>query len=184
MMAPATPDAALLRWVKSIPAVHCVAPAFRPWTKAKDATTVPITPVSRSRFAHVTFSGSVTGLTVVAGSALGETYALARVPRAGAIVLEAGSEAQEDSFTALVMDAGAPPRTVAALPAAPRLGGNVGLGSARAAVEAALGAGNAKTLCGFDVVRYEPRPQAISEAELWFFYRGGVVVAIARYEAV
>jgi hypothetical protein len=181
----ATPDAALLRWVQSIPAVRCVAPAFRPWIKAKDATVVPIRPVSPSRFAHVTFSGgAVTGLTVVAGSAAGDTYALGRVPRAGAIVLEADSVAQEDSFTALVMEAGAPPRAVAALPAVPRLSGNLGLGSTRAAVEAALGAGKAKTLCGFDVVRYEPRPQAISEEEMWFFYRAGVVVAIARYEAV
>lgn len=185
MTAPAAPDAALMRWVQSIPAVRCVAPAFRPWTRAKDATIVPITAVSRSRFAHVMFSGgTVTGLTVVAGSGSGGTYGLARVPRAGAIVLEADSVAQEDSFIALVMAAGAPPRAVAALPAAPRLGGNIGLGSTRAAVEAALGAGNAKTRCGFDVVRYEERPQAISEAEMWFFYRAGVVVAVARYEAV
>ena len=185
MTAPATPDAALLRWVQSIPAVRCVAPAFRPWTRAKDAVAVAITPVSGSQFARVTFpGGGPAGLTVVAGSASGDTYALARVPQAGAIVLQAGSEAQEDSFTALVMDASAPPRAVAALPAAPRLRGNIGLGSTRAAVETALGAGRAKTLCGFDVVRYEPRPAAISEEELWFFYRAGVVVAIARYEAV
>jgi hypothetical protein len=100
------------------------------------------------------------------------------------VVLHAGSEAQEDSFTALVAGAGAPPRAVAALPVAPPVGGGLGLGSSRGAVEAALGAAHAKTLCGFDVVRYEPRPPAASEAEMWFFYRRGVVVAIARYEAV
>ena len=70
------------------------------------------------------------------------------------------------------------------MPAAPRLNGGIGLGSTRAAVETVLGAGHAKSLCGFDVVRYEPRPPAASEAEMWFFYRAGVVVAIARYEAV
>jgi hypothetical protein len=183
--APATPDAALVRWAQSIPAVRCVAPAFRAWTQAKYAAVVPVTPVSGERFARIAFAGSVTaGLTVVAGSAAGDTYSLARVPAARAALLHAGSEAQEDSFTALVADAGAPPRAVAALPAAPRLGGAIGLGSTRAAVDAALGTGRAKALCGFDVVRYEPRPAAASEAEMWFFYRGGVVVAIARYEAV
>jgi hypothetical protein len=183
--APPTPDAALLRWVQSIPAVRCVAPAFRPWTRAKDAAIVPITPVTGERFARAGFSGNVlAGLTVVAGSALGDTYSLARVPSAHAVVLHAGSEAQEDSFTALVADAGAPPRTVNVLQAAPRVGGGIGLGSTRAAVETALGTGRAKTLCGFDVVRYEPRPPAASEAEMWFFYRSGIVVAVARYEAV
>jgi hypothetical protein len=183
--APPTPDAALLRWVRSIPAVRCVAPAFRPWTRAKDAAVVPITSVSGERFGRIAFSGGVlAGLTVVAGSALGDTYSLARVPSAHAVVLHAGSEAQEDSFTALVAGAGAPPRAVAALSLAPAVGGGIGLGSSRAAVEAALGVGNAKTLCGFDVVRYEPRPPAASEAEMWFFYRHGVVVAVTRYEAV
>jgi hypothetical protein len=183
--APPTPDAALLRWVQSIPAVRCVAPAFRPWTRAKDAAVVPVTPVNGERFGRIGFSGGVlAGLTVVAGSALGDTYSLARIPPAHAVVLHAGSEAQEDSFTALVAAAGAPPRAVAALPVAPRVGGGIGLGSSRAAVEAALGAGHAKTLCGFDVVRYEPRPPAASEAEMWFFYRRGVVVAVTRYEAV
>jgi hypothetical protein len=64
------------------------------------------------------------------------------------------------------------------------LSGGIGLGSTRGVVEAALGAGRSKTLCGFDVVRYEPRPQQASEGELWFFYRANVVAAIARYEAV
>ena len=185
MTAPATPDAALLRWVQSVPAVRCVAPAFRPWTRAKDAAVVPVTPVSGERFGRAGFSGgTIAGLTVVAGSALGDTYWLARVPSARAIVLHAGSEAQEDSFTAVVADAGAPPRAVTVLRAAPRLGGGIGLGSTRAAVETALGTGRAKTVCGFDVVRYEPRPPAASEAEMWFFYRRGVVIALARYEAV
>jgi len=183
--APATPDAALLRWLQSIPAVRCVAPAFRPWTGAKDAAVVPITPVSGERFARAGFAGNVlAGLTVAAGGATGDTYRLGRIPSAHAVVLHAGSEAQEDSFSALVGGAGAPPRAVAVLPAAPRLSGGIGLGSTRAAVETVLGAGHAKTLCGFDVVRYEPRPPAASEAEMWFFYRAGVVVAVARYEAV
>ena len=185
MTAPATPDAALLRWVQSIPAVRCVAPAFRPWAKAKDATVIPITPVSGERFARAGFAGNVTAsLTVVAGGGTGDTYWAGRATAAHAVVLHAGSEAQEDSFTAIVADASAPPRAVATLAAPPRLNGGIGLGSTRAAVEGALGAGHAKTLCGFDVVRYEPRPPAASEAEMWFFYRAGVVVAVARYEAV
>ena len=185
MTTPHTPDAALLRWAQSIPAVRCAAPAFRPWTGAKDAQIVPVTPVNAERFARAGFSGNVlAGLTVVAGSALGDTYWLGRIPSAHAVVLHAGSEAQEDSFTALVGDAAAPPRTVATLPAAPRLDGALGLGSTRAAVESALGRGRAKALCGFDIVRYEPRPAGASEAEMWFFYRAGVVVAVAMYEAV
>jgi|GEM_PF-5498745 len=184
MTVPPTPDAALSRWVQSIPTVRCVAPAFRPWTHAKDSAVVPVTAVNGERFGRTVFSGGViAGLTVVAGSATGDTYWLARVPSARAAVLHAGSEAQEDDFTAVFADTTAPPRAVAALPASPRAGG-IGLGSPRAAVEGALGTGHAKTLCGFDVVRYEPRPPAASEAEMWFFYRAGVVVAFARYEAV
>jgi hypothetical protein len=186
---PPTPDAVLLRWVRSIPAVRCVAPAFGPWTsgniRAKDVSGVPITAVSGERFARAAFAGNViAGLTVVAGSALGDTYWVARVPSVHAVVIHAGSEAQEDDFTAVFAGAGAPPRAVAALPSAPRAHGDIGLGSSRAAVEAALGAGRAKALCGFDVVRYEPRPAAASAAEMWFFYRAGRVVAFARYEAV
>ena len=79
--APPTPDAALLRWVQSIPAVRCVAPAFRPWTGAKDDAVVPITPASGERFARAAFAGNViAGLTVVAGRATGDTYWLARTP--------------------------------------------------------------------------------------------------------
>jgi hypothetical protein len=182
---PATPEGALLRWVQSIPAVRCVAPAFRPWVKAKDAAVVPITTVSGEKFGRAGFAGSVfTGLSVVAASATGDTYWVGRIPPAGAVVLHAGSEAQEDSFTAVVADTSAPPRTVGTRPAAPRLSGGIGLGSTRGAVEAVLGAGRSKTLCGFDIVRYEPRPQQASEAELWFFYRAGIVAAFARYEAV
>lgn len=185
MIAEATPDAALVRWVQAIPAVRCVAPPFRAWTRAKDAAVVPVTTVAGERFGRVTFgAGIIARLTLVAGGGTGQRYWLARVPSARIAVLHAGSEAQEESFTAVIADVSAPPRAVAALPAAPRLVGGLHIGSGRAAVEAALGAGHAKTLCDYEIVRYQPRPQEISESEMWFFYRAGVVVAIARYEAV
>jgi hypothetical protein len=180
----AGPDAALLRWANAIPAVRCAAPAFRAWTGANDANAVAVTPVAAERFAAASFSGDVVGrLTVVAGGGEAETYRLGRVPAVSAVVLFAGSAAQEDSFTAVIADASAPPRTVATLAAGPRAHG-LGIGSARADVQRALGAGRAKTVCGFDVVRYQPVPAGASVAEMWFFYRNGRVVALARYEAV
>jgi H2-forming N5,N10-methylenetetrahydromethanopterin dehydrogenase-like enzyme len=183
--APPAPDAALQRWLQSVPAVRCVAAAFSPWTTLNATATIPRTPVSGERFARAAFpGGAAAGLTVVAGRATGDTFWLGSVPSARAVVLHAGSEAQEDSFTAVIADAGAPPRAVAILARAPRAGAGLGLGSTRAAVEAALGAGRASSRCGFDVVRYEPEPAAASEAVMWFLYRAGVVVAIARYEAV
>lgn len=184
MSIPATPDAALLGWVKALPAVRCVAPAFRPWTKAADAAVVPVTSTDADRFGAAGFPGNVViGFTTVAGSKDADTYFLARVPSARAVILHAGSDAQEESFTAVLADAGSPPTRVAPLAAAPRAHG-LGLGSTRTAVEGVLGAGRAKRLCGFDVVRYEVRPAVASDAEMWFFYRAGVVVAFARYEAV
>ncbi|MBV8580877.1 MAG: hypothetical protein JO225_09055 [Candidatus Eremiobacteraeota bacterium] len=183
-MSTATPDAALAAWTRTIPAVRCAAPAFRPWTGAQDsAALVPVTPTSGTRFAAAGFSGAVLAdLTVVADGRSRNVYALARAPSAHAVVLHAGSEALEEAFTAVVA-ADAPPRAVAVLRAAPRAGA-LGLGSTRAAVERALGPGRAKHLCDFMVVRYQPVPAEISNAEMWFFYRDGVVVAIARYEAV
>jgi hypothetical protein len=183
--APPAPDAALQRWLQSVPAARCVAVAFSPWTMLSATAAVPRTPVSGERFGRTGFPGSaVAGLTVVAGRGTSYTFWLGSIPSARAVVLHAGSEAQEDSFTALIANASAPPRAVAILARAPRAGAGLGLGSARAAVEAALGAGRASPRCGFDVVRYEPEPAAASEAVMWFFYRRGVVVAIARYEAV
>jgi hypothetical protein len=66
------------------------------------------------------------------------------------------------------------------LPSAPGIGGGIGLGSTRAAVERSFGPARAKAACGFEVVHYsqsEPRP---SVAELWFFYRNGAVTAITN----
>ena len=183
--APPAPDAALQRWLQSVPAVRCVAVAFSPWTTLSATAAVPRTPVSGERFARAGFPGSAAaGLTVVAGRGTGYTFWLGSVPSARAVVLHFGSEAQEESFTAVIADASVPPRAVAILARAPRAGAGLGLGSTRAAVEAALGAGHASSRCGFDVVRYEPQPAAASDAVMWFFYRGGGVVAIARYEAV
>jgi hypothetical protein len=147
---------------------------------------VATSPVAGDRFARFGFAGNViAAMTYVAGRGTsGEAYFLARVPSAGAIVMHAGSEAEEEDFTAVVAGAAAAPRPLATLVAAPRLGGGLGLGSSRADVEVAIGPGHAKTLCGFDVVRYAPRPAEESEAELWFIYRAGRVVAFARYEAV
>ncbi|MBV9408656.1 MAG: hypothetical protein JO164_07520 [Candidatus Eremiobacteraeota bacterium] len=182
-MSTATPDAALAAWSRTIPAVHCAAPAFRPWTGARDVAIVPVTPTSGTRFAAAGFSGALLAdLSVVADGGSRKVYALASVPSMHAVVLHAGSEALEETFTAVVA-AHAPPRAVAVLREAPRAGG-LGLGSTRAAVEHALGRGRTAKRCDFDVVRYEPVPAAISDAEMWFFYRAGVVVALARYEAV
>jgi hypothetical protein len=63
-------------------------------------------------------------------------------------------------------------------------GGKVGLGSTRADVERAFGLARPETHCGYEVVRYEPAQPVISEAEIWFIYRAGVVVAWTFYEAV
>lgn len=184
-MLAATPDAALMRWVQSVPAVRCVAPAFRAWTGAKDAAVVKVTPTSGERFANAGFAGNViANLTVVAGGGSNETYWMARVPPAHTLVLHAGSEAQEDSFTAiLAAPAALPPRTIAMLAHGPRAHG-LTVGSTRAEVERVLGPGHATSLCGYDVVRYEPQPAQISISEMWFFYSDNRVVAITQYEAV
>jgi hypothetical protein len=183
---PAAPDPALMRWLTAIPAVRCVSPAFRPWTGAPDTFSISATPVALERFARFGFAGNViAGMTYVAGrGAGGEAYFLARVPSANAVVMHAGSEAEEDDFTAVVAGVTGAPRALATLGAAPRLGGGLGLGSTRADVEFALGRALPKTGCGFDVVRYVPRPAEESEAELWIIYHAGRVVAFARHEAV
>jgi hypothetical protein len=184
IVAASTPDLALERWVQSLPVVRCVAPAFRPWTGAKDANVVPISPAGMNPFSYSGFVGNViVGMTLVAGHGTGETYWLARVPSAHALVLNSGSEAGEDSFTAVIPDGPAPPRTVAALSAAPRAG-KLGLGSTRAEVERILGPGRVKKMCGLDVVRYQPRPQYMTQSEMWFFYRDSRVIALSRYQAV
>jgi hypothetical protein len=183
VIAAATPDAALLRWVQAVPAVRCAAPAFRAWTGGPDASPVPFTPVAGDRYARSMFSPSAYhGLTQVAGMPGDMSYFAARVPSANALVLHA--EAAEDNFVAVVAEPPAPPpRALVTLSAAPRAHG-LGLRSTRADVERALGAGRAKTMCGYDVVRYRVEPPAASVAEMWFFYRGGIVAALARYEAV
>jgi GNAT superfamily N-acetyltransferase len=183
IVAAAGPDAALLRWVQSVPAVRCMAPAFRAWIPARDGDAVPRTPVSGEKYERAGFDDPVAhGFTAAGGIPNDVAYALARVPRAHAIVLRA--QEQEGLFLALVPEPAAPPpRTIAALAAAPRAHG-LGLGSTRADVERALGRGRAKTACGYDVVRYDVQPPAASVAEMWFFYRAGLVAAIARYEAV
>jgi hypothetical protein len=183
---PPIPDPALRRWVRAIPAVRCVAPAFRPWTGAPNAFVVATTPVAGERFGQFGFAGNViAGMTYVAGrSPNGDAYFLARVPSANAIVMNSGNDAREEAVTAVVAGTVTPPRSLASLGSAPRLGGGLGLGSSRADVERALGPGRAKTQCGFEVVRYAPQPAMESESELWFIYRAGRVVAVARYEAV
>lgn len=177
------PDAALQRWVRSVPAVRCAAPAFRAWIPAQDGDTVPVTPVSGERFAATLFSeqgGS--GLTKAGGGPRDTTYYVARLPSATALELYA--QEQEGTFIALVPAPSLPPpRVVSVLPATPRAHG-LTLASTRTEVERVLGPGRTKTLCGYEVVRYEPRPPAASVAEMWFFYRNGRVAAIARYEAV
>jgi hypothetical protein len=183
---PPAPDPVLMRWVQAIPAVRCVSPAFRPWTGAPNTFFITSTPVDAERFARFGFAGNViAGMTFVAGRGTsGEAYFLARVPSANAVVMHAGSEAEEEDFNAVVSGVTGAPRPLATFAAAPRLSGGLGLGSTRADVEFALGHALPKTGCGFDVVRYVPRPAEASEAELWFIYRAGRVVAFARYEAV
>lgn len=183
IVAAATPDAALLNWVQSIPAVRCMAPAFRAWTGKPDANRVPVTPVSGERYARTAFAASAYhGLTQIAGRPDDMSYFAARIPSAHALVLRA--QASEDDFVAVVAEpSGPPPRALASLAATPRARG-LGMGSSRADVERALGTGRAKPMCGYDVVRYSVEPPAASVAEIWFFYRAGIVAALARYEAV
>jgi hypothetical protein len=182
LVAAAAPDAALAAWVRSIPAVRCVPAAFGSWTgaRADAASGVPVTLIGGARFARSGFT-AVPKLALVAGSATGDRYYAGRVPASGDAVLAFDGEGDEDAFTAAVAATSAPPRAVAALAGTPRAGG-IGLGSPRAAVEAALGAGRAKALCGMAVVHYSQDQPRASVAELWVFYRAGAVVALARAE--
>jgi hypothetical protein len=184
LVAAAAPDAALTAWVRSIPAVRCVPAAFGSWTNARanagDASGVPVTPVGGARFARSGFA-AVPKLTLVAGTGSGDRYYAGRVPSSGDAVLAFDGEGGEDTFTAVVAATSAPPRAVAALASTPRAAG-IGLGSTRAAVEGVLGAGRAKAICGLGIVHYAQSPPAASVADLWVFYRDGVVVALARAE--
>jgi hypothetical protein len=47
-----------------------------------------------------------------------------------------------------------------------------------------MGHGSAVPLCGTGVVRYRAEPLRISEAETWFVYRNGKVIAFSHWEAV
>lgn len=185
MLLPPAPDPVLVHWLTAIPAVRCISPAFRPWTGAPNTFFITSTPVAAERFARYGFVGNViAGMTYVAGRGSSEAYFLARVPSANAVVMHAGSEAEEEDFTAVVAGVTGAPRALATFAAAPLLGGSLGLGSTRAQVELALGKALPKTGCGFDVVRYVPNPAEQSEAELWIIYHAGRVVAYARHEAV
>jgi hypothetical protein len=182
--APAAPDAALVRWTAAIPSVRCSAAAIAPWTGARAVADVPATATShfdRARFA--TFGDNAA---IVGRGKGGHVYVLARIPSAHAVVLHAGSEAEESSYSAVVGETDTvPPGSVVTLTEATKTREALGLGSTRAAVERVLGAGTAhRTACGTDVVRYVPAQPAMSEASLWFVYRNGRVVAFARYEAV
>jgi hypothetical protein len=182
--APAAPDAALVRWTAAIPSVRCSAAAIAPWTGARGVADVPATATShfdRARF--TTFGDNAAIVGRVKG---GYVYVLARIPSAHAVVLHAGSEAEESSYSAVVGETDTvPPGSVVTLAEATKTREALGLGSTRAAVERVLGAGTAhRTACGTDVVRYVPAQPAMSEASLWFVYRNGRVVAFARYEAV
>ncbi|MFY9780256.1 MAG: hypothetical protein WAJ85_07085 [Candidatus Baltobacteraceae bacterium] len=178
------PDAALVRWASSIASVRCTPAAIRPWTHARDDAAA-VAPSKTARFGeHGLLAPAIIGLTMVARGTEGYTYWLARVPSERAVELHAGSEADEASFTAVLGEAAAPPVRVVSLTASLRTKEGLGLGSSRTEVERALGPGRARSLCGHEVVRYEPALPEMSEAELWFIYRNGRVVAFARYEAV
>jgi hypothetical protein len=179
----AGPDPALIRWLAAIPSVRCSAGAIAPWTGGRNATDVPASPTAHFERASFTTFGS--NASIVARGPNGYLYVLAGVPAAHAVVLHAGSEAEETSFSAVVGEvATAPPRALATAPAT-RTREGLGLGSTRADVERILGPGRLHhTACGTDVVQYVPATPAISEAHLWFIYRNNRVVAFARYEAV
>ncbi len=177
------PAPAVMRWAQAIPAVRCVPAAFGPWSNARtDVSGVPVTEIGGAVLARAAFAPSPK-FTVVAGGRDSDKYALARVPSSGDAVLAFDGASGEDTFTAVIAGTTAPPRTVAAIGAVPRAGG-IGLGSTRAAVEAVLGTGRAKVLCGFGVAHYSQREPRASVAELWVFYRDGVVVALAHDSGV
>jgi len=177
------PDPALMRWAQAIPAVRCVPAAFGAWSAARtngdDASGVPVTPIPGATFARTGFAARPKLTIVARGGGGGDTYFLARVRSTGDAVLAFDGAGGEDTFTAVIAGTPVPPRAVAAPAAVPRAGG-IGLGSTRAAVESALGAGRANVLCGLGVVHYSQSQPRGSVAELWVFYRNGIVVALAR----
>jgi hypothetical protein len=182
---PAAVDQELVAWTTAIPSIRCSAAALAPWSGAKNTVGVPA--ATTAHFERASFTTFGPNAPVVARGANGYLYVLARVPAAHAVLVHAGSEADESSFSAVLTDAGAPtPRhAVATMDSAPRTSEGLGLGSTRARVEAVLGAARTHhTSCGTDVVHYVPVHPQISEASLWFVYRNGIVVAFARYEAV
>jgi hypothetical protein len=177
------PDPALVRWLSAVPSVRCTG-ALAPWTGATTTPDLPATPTAR--FDRASFTTFGPGAPIVARGPHGYLYVAARGRPAHTVVLHAGSEAEESSYSAVVGEVTAPPpRALAAFPSAVTTSEGLGIGSTRAAVERVLGPGKARhTTCGTEVVRYIPAMPAISEAHLWFVYRNGVVVAFARYEAV
>lgn len=176
------PGAAFIAWIKSVPSVHCVAGAVKPWTHDARNTTVAVS--KTKRFEDAMISVDQSKLTTVASNGSRYWYAASRIPSSHAAVIHAGSEGEEWTYTAVLSNVPSPPKPLTALSSAPRTVGDVGLGSSRAAVEKIFGPGHSTSACGYDVVRYEPSTPAASEAELWFIYRHGSVAAFMRYEAV
>ncbi len=172
------PGDAFVAWAKAMPGAHCAPAALRPWTHAGTASSVPIT--LTGKLDDVTVP-TTPGLTTVS-SGKDQLYYGAGMAGTTA-VLNAGSEADESSFTAVFAAAPKPPRALVALDATPRAG-HVGIGTSRATIERLLGKAHATHACGEDIVRYEPRNPVMSEAEIWFFYRAGVVAGFVRYDAV
>jgi hypothetical protein len=182
MAADQAPGAAFIAWIKSVPSVHCVAGAVKPWTHDSRNTTVPIS--KTKHFENTLISLDQSKLTTVASSGSKYWYAAARIPSSHAAVIHAGSEGEEWTYTAVIANVPSPPKPLVALSSAPRTAGKVGLGSTRAEVEKVFGTGNSTSACGYEVVRYEPSTPAASEAEAWFIYRRGAVAAFMHYEAV
>ena len=182
------PDTALMRWAQSLPEVRCVPTAFDAWSgvrTSKDTSGVPVTLISGERFGRSLIAWNAKS-TRVAGVESGNSdrYYLARVPSAAAAVLDFVGAGDEDSFSAVIASAAAPPRAVVTRSSAPRTKNGIGLGSTRAAVEAAVGRARSKAACGFDVVHYSQSEPRASVAELWFFYRGGAVTAMTYISGV
>ena len=178
-MTPEIPDAALVRWAESLPAVRCVAAALDPWTLAHAKATVPGTP------GRVGDNGLMTpphGLSVIAEGANDTRFELGMASLAKAAVFNAGSDAGGWEYNAVIGDATPPPQGVYGMLQPPKTEDGLGLGSSRADVEAALGSGRVARRCGYDVVRYVGDPA--SSGEMWFIYRQSRVAAFARYETL
>jgi hypothetical protein len=176
------PGHAFIAWAKSIPAAHCTAAAFAPWTHAAERSAVPVT--ATARFDSTTISLPLGKMTTVASSGSRYWYSAASDAHRRIAVLHAGSEEEESDFAAVLSGAPAAPRTLARLPDLPHFAAGLGIGSTRAAVESVLGHAKSTPACGFDLVRYEPKAPVMSESTLWIVYRRGVVAAFSRYVAV